>query len=95
MKKIVLQVSTRPLPASRTISFRCYSQSSTKSTCLNRFYCQPTVTKLHFFAKALLKAMFYLQMPINRSGGTRTRTGDTMIFSPNSYVLACPRADGN
>jgi hypothetical protein len=31
----------------------------------------------------------------NRSGVTRTRTGDTMIFSPNPYVLACPRADGN
>src|SRR5829696_7985795 len=27
---------------------------------------------------------------INSSGGTRTRTGDTVIFSSNSYVLACP-----
>jgi hypothetical protein len=29
------------------------------------------------------------------SGGTRTRTGDTMIFSPSSYVLVCPRVSGN
>jgi len=31
----------------------------------------------------------------NRSGGTRTRTGHTMIFSPSPYVLACPRVSGN
>jgi hypothetical protein len=33
---------------------------------------------------------FTCKSPENKSGGTRTRTGDTMIFSPNSYVLACP-----
>jgi hypothetical protein len=38
---------------------------------------------------------FTCKMLENRSGMTRTRTGDTMIFSPNPYVLACPRADGN
>src|SRR5919112_500233 len=36
------------------------------------------------------RIVFYLQILTNMSGGSRIRTGDTMIFSPLLNVLPCP-----
>ena len=37
----------------------------------------------------ILFPAFYLQIPTKRSGETRIRTGDTMIFSHVRYIAGC------
>jgi hypothetical protein len=57
-----------------------------KLTYLHKLLSKSYVEKLELS----LRAMFYLQTTIKRSGGTRTRTGDTMIFSHVLYHLSYP-----
>src|SRR5918993_4553575 len=63
---------------------------------LTRFFCGSAILMPRSINVAANRARnFSCKSLENRSGGTRTRTGDTMIFSPTSYVLACPSASGN